>query len=184
MRQSRQRTTALRQGMGSGLGLRVRRWLGVASCALLTSLPVAAAGLFDRAPAVPVAAPNTLAPIEVRDLHYGDVLFEFYNGDLPNALLKLRVYESQGLLRHHADDAKLLLGGLYLSQGQHLEAGRLFAEVLDRPGVPPTVRDRARFLLGKVWYQRGYYAKAEQALRQTGNTLEPEWAAEIMRDYW
>ena len=182
MRQSRQRTTALRQGMGSGLGLRVRRWLGVASCALLTSLPVAAAGLFDRAPAVPVAAPNTLAPIEVRDLHYGDVLFEFYNGDLPNALLKLRVYEAQGLLRHHADDAKLLLGGLYLSQGQHLEAGRLFAEVLDRPGVPPTVRDRARFLLGKVWYQRGYYAKAEQALRQTGNTLEPEWAAE--RQQW
>ena len=186
MRQSRQRTAALRQGMGSvlvlRLSLRVSRWLSVASCALLTSLPVAAAGLFDRAPAVPAAAPNTLAPIEVRDLHYGDVLFEFYNGDLPNALLKLRVYEAQGLLRHHADDAKLLLGGLYLSQGQHLEAGRLFAEVLDRPGVPPTVRDRARFLLGKVWYQRGYYAKAEQALRQTGNTLEPEWAAE--RQQW
>ena len=133
MRQSRQRTPALRRGL----------CLGVATCALLTGLPVAAAGLLDRAPAVPAAAPDTLAPIEVRDLHYGDVLFEFYNGDLPNALLKLRVYEAQGLLRHHADDAKLLLGGLYFSQGQHLEAGRLFAEVLDRPGVPPTVRDRA-----------------------------------------
>ncbi len=172
MRQSRQRTPALRRGL----------CLGVATCALLTGLPVAAAGLLDRAPAVPAAAPDTLAPIEVRDLHYGDVLFEFYNGDLPNALLKLRVYEAQGLLRHHADDAKLLLGGLYFSQGQHLEAGRLFAEVLDRPGVPPTVRDRARFLLGKVWYQRGYYAKAEQVLRQTGNTLVPEWAAE--RQQW
>ena len=172
MRQSRQRTPALRRGL----------CLGVATCALLTGLPVVAAGLLDRAPAVPAAAPDTLAPIEVRDLHYGDVLFEFYNGDLPNALLKLRVYEAQGLLRHHADDAKLLLGGLYFSQGQHLEAGRLFAEVLDRPGVPPTVRDRARFLLGKVWYQRGYYAKAEQVLRQTGNTLMPEWAAE--RQQW
>jgi tetratricopeptide (TPR) repeat protein len=148
---------------------------------LLTGLPVAAAGLLDRAPVAP-AAPDTLAPIEVRDLHYGDVLFEFYNGNLPNALLKLRVFEAQGLLRHHPDDAKLLLGGLYFSQGQHLEAGRLFAEVLDRPGVPPVVRDRARFLLGKVWYQRGYYAKAEQVLRQTGNTLAPEWAAE--RQQW
>ena len=172
MRQSRQRTPALRRGL----------CLAVATCALLTGLPAAAAGLLDRAPAIPAAAPDTLAPIEVRDLHYGDVLFEFYNGDLSNALLKLRVYEAQGLLRHHADDAKLLLGGLYLSQGQHLEAGRLFAEVLDRPGVPPVVRDRARFLLGKVWYQRGYYAKAEQVLRQTGNTLAPEWAAE--RQQW
>lgn len=154
----------------------------LASLAVMAVAPAAtAAGLLDRAPVV-TAAPDSLAPIEVRDLHYGDVLFEFYNGDLPNALLKLRVYEAQGLLRHHADDAKLLLGGLYLSQGQHLEAGRLFAEVLDRPGVPPGVRDRARFLLGKVWYQRGYYARAEQVLRQTGDTLVPEWAAE--RQQW
>ena len=155
----------------------------LAALALLSVVPPASgAGLFNRAPAVAPPAPDALAPIDVRDLHYGDVLFEFYNGDLPTALLKLRVYEAQGLLRHHADDAKLLLGGLYLSQGQHLEAGRLFAEVLDRPGVPPAVRDRARFLLGKVWYQRGYYARAEQVLRQTGTTLAPEWGAE--RQQW
>ncbi len=150
-------------------------WLAVAPLAT-------AAGLLDRPPPVPAVAPDSLAPIEVRDLHYGDVLFEFYNGDLPTALLKLRVYEAQGLLQNHADDAQLLLGGLYLAQGQHLEAGRLFASVLERPGVPPGVRDRARFLLGKVWYQRGYYDRAEQVLRQTGDTLVPEWRAE--RQQW
>ena len=167
---------ALRQRLRRSLCGNACVGLAVLAAAAMTPL-AGAAGLLDREPVAALPAPDALAPIEVRDPHYGDVLFEFYNGDLSTALLKLRVYEAQGLLRHHADDAKLLLGGLYLSQGQHLEAGRLFAEVLDRPGVPPGVRDRARFLLGKVWYQRGYYAKAEAVLLQTGTTLAPEWAA-------
>ena len=175
MRQRRKRV--------AGVSLRMGLRMSFAVLATVAMAPLAgAAGLLGRESASALPAPDALAPIEVRDPHYGDALFEFYTGDLPTALLKLRVYEAQGLLRHHADDAKLLLGGLYLSQGQHLEAGRLFAEVLDRPGVPSGVRDRARFLLGKVWYQRGYYAKAEAVLRQTGTTLSPEWAAE--RQQW
>lgn len=149
------------------------------ACACLAgaSAVADAAGLFSRAPVESPAA-DALAPIEVKDLHYGDVLFDYFNGDLDGTLLKLRVYEARGLLPHHADDARLLLGGLYLAEGQHLEAGRLFQEVLDRPGVPAAVRDRARFLLGKVWYQRGYYAKAESVLSSVGATLVPAWEAE------
>jgi len=136
-----------------------------------------AAGLFDRDPVetVPTDAP---APIEIRDLHYGDVLFDFYNGDLEGSLLKLRVYEAQGLLRHHAEDARLLQGGLYLAAGQHVQAGQLFQSVLDGPAVPAAVRDRARFLLGKVWYQRGYDREAEQALAAVSGSLPPAWEEE------
>jgi len=135
--------------------------------------------------AVPAAAddgaprPGALPPVQVQDLHYGDVLFHFYQDDYFGALTRLTAAREKGRLQNHADDAELLLGGLYLSLGQHREAGRIFAAVLDRPNVPAPVRDRARFYLGKVWYQRGYYEDAVATLAQAGRAgLTPDMEAE------
>lgn len=126
--------------------------------------------------AAPVAAPPpeaALPPVEVKDLAYGDVLFHFFQDDYFGALTRLSVAQERGTVPHHIDDAELLTGGLYLSLGQHREAGAIFERVLDRKNVPPPVRDRARFYLGKVWYQRGYMDKAVTVLSQSGGRTLP-----------
>lgn len=119
--------------------------------------------------AEPAKPPGTLAPVTIKDLYYGDVLFYYFQDDYFGALTRLRVAQEKGRVSHHTEEAELLLGGLYLSYGQHLEAGRIFERLL-AGNVAPGVRDRAWFYLGKVWYQRGYWPEAERALREVGKT--------------
>ncbi|MBS0373291.1 MAG: tetratricopeptide repeat protein [Proteobacteria bacterium] len=161
--------------------------MGIASCAARWRRALALAGLLAFAPAAIMAAPAAKRPatpgalpaVKVRDLYYGDVLFYFYQDDYFAALTRLTAAQQQGRLAHHEADAELLLGGLYLSLGQHREAGQIFSEVLNRPGVPQPVRDRARFFLGKVWYQRGYFDKAADTLEAAGKAgLTPSMDAE------
>ena len=120
---------------------------------------------------------GTLAPTTVKDLYYGDVLFYFYQDDYFNALTRLRAAQLKGRVAHHADEAELLLGGLYLSYGEHLEAGAIFDRLL-KADAPLSVRNRAWFYLGKVWYQRGYWAQAENALRKVEGELPSQLEAE------
>lgn len=120
---------------------------------------------------------GTLKPTTVKDLHYGDVLFHFFQDDYFGALTRLRAAQSQSRVSHHLDESELLLGGLYLSYGEHLEAGRIFERLLQQ-NVAPMVRNRAWFYLGKVWYQRGYWEDAERALRRIEGRLTPALDAE------
>ena len=146
----------------------------------LVLLPLAAtAKPTPEKPAAPPPGPGALPPVPIRDLYYGDVLYYFYQDDYFDALLHLTAAQAANRIAHHGDDAELLLGGLYLSLGQHREAGQIFADVLARKDVPAPVRDRARFFLGKVWYQRGYFDKAVDALQSAGSAgLTPAMDAE------
>ena len=139
---------------------------------LALALGVLPAAYADAPPLKPIRKPTlgALPPVKVRDLYYGDVLFYFYQDDYFAALTRLTAAQAQGRLPHHGDDAELLLGGLYLSVGQHREAGEIFSSLLSRPNVPAPVRDRARFYLGKVWYQRGYFDKASDVLAAAGQS--------------
>ena len=98
----------------------------------------------------------------MQDLHYGDVLFYFYQDEDFEAITRLNAYEQWQLLPHHQAESQLLLGGLYLSLGLHNEAGKRF-ETLLTPDMPAGVRNRAWFYLAKVWYARGYLDRAEHA---------------------
>ena len=118
-----------------------------------------------------------LTPTTVKDLHYGDVLFHFFQDDFFGALTRLRAAQQLKRIEHHSLDGELLLGGLYLSYGQHLEAGRIFQSLLDE-STPVNVRNKAWFYLGKVWYQRGYWKQAEEALRRVQGALPPSLDAE------
>jgi hypothetical protein len=139
----------------------------------------AAAKTVPAKPLVPKPGPGALPPVPVRDLYYGDALFYFYQDDFYSALTHLTAAQASGRLAHHGDDAELLLGGLYLSLGQHRDAGQIFEEVLKNKTVPAAVRDRARFFLGKVWYQRGYFDKAAESLANAGSGgLTPSMNAE------
>jgi hypothetical protein len=143
---------------------------------LIASLAVAA--LTASSPAVARRHdPEKLPVTRIRDLHYGDVLFYFYQDDDFEAITRLTAYQHWNLIPHHEEEGQLLLGGLYLSLGMHNEAGERFQSLLTRD-VPTGVRNRAWFYLAQVWYARGYLDKAEDALRKVQGKLSPELEAE------
>jgi len=113
----------------------------------------------------------------IRDLYYGDVLFYFYQQDDFEALTRLLVARQEGRVSHHAADAELLLGGLYLTYGQHRQAGEIFARLLDE-STDPAVRDRAWLYVGKARYERGQFAAADEAFARVGDALPRSLDAE------
>jgi hypothetical protein len=104
-------------------------------------------------------------------------LFQFYAGQEFQALTELEAFSQWQRMPHHAADADLLAGGLYLSLGMHNEAGRRFERLLTND-VPVGVRDRAWFYLAKIWYERGYYDRSEAALDHIGASMGAELDAE------
>jgi hypothetical protein len=145
--------------------------LAIASIALAVS--VAASGPVDARRHDPEKLPIT----RIRDLHYGDVLFYYFQDDDFEAITRLTAYQQWNLIPHHEDEGQLLLGGLYLSLGMHNEAGERFQTLLTQD-VPTGVRNRAWFYLAQVWYARGYLDKAEEALRKIQGKLSAELEAE------
>jgi lipopolysaccharide biosynthesis regulator YciM len=121
--------------------------------------------------------PDGLPPHKIEDLHYGDVLFYFYQDDYFAAITRLLAAQELQRVPHTESEAELLLGGLYLSLGEHVEAGRIFDALLAANSTE-AVRNRAWYFLGKVWYQRGYLEESERALKQVSDTIEPRINAE------
>jgi len=109
------------------------------------------------------AADDGREPIVVQDPHYGEVLFYFYQEDYFPAIVRVLAAKERQQFDDHADEAELLLGGMYLSYGHHLEAAEIFERLLAN-NVAPDIRDRTWFFLAKIWYQRGYLDKSQQAL--------------------
>src|SRR5260370_19772791 len=105
--------------------------------------------------------PNGLAPQDVKDLHYGDVLFYFYQDDYFDSITRLLAARQLDRIPHTQGEAELLLGGLYLSLGEHVEAGRIF-EALLNPNTPETGRNKARCYLGKASDQPGHFRHFER----------------------
>jgi len=143
--------------------------LALAVLLTLTGLPAAQAARNSD--------PDKLPSIRVQDLHYGEVLFQFYSGQEFQALTELEAFSEWQRMPHHAHDADLLAGGLYLELGMHNEAGVRFERLLTGD-IPLGVRNHAWFYLAKIWYERGYYDRAEQAIGHIEGRLPEELEAE------
>ncbi len=128
-------------------------------CALLLSLMLRAVYAEDKAP-----------QHVVRDLPYGEVLFDFYKQDYFAAITRLIAEKQQQRLLNHVDDSEILLGGMDLSYGMHEEARRIFLQVLDN-SVKEATRNRAWYYLGKISYQRGYMQEALDSLNRISGDL-------------
>jgi hypothetical protein len=113
----------------------------------------------------------------VRDLAYGEVLFELFQDDHLAALTRLLAGLERNELPSHSREADLLLGALYLSYGQHRIAGQVFGQILEQ-SVDPMLHDRAWFFLASIWHQRGYLADAEAALARISGALPESLAPE------
>src|SRR5688572_19818650 len=132
---------------------------GVLLAAVASALALAAPSAAARDKSKEEEKPLIGTPQAVQDLHWGDVLFYFYQGDYLQSLTRLGASQDFDRLTHHTIEAELLKGGLYLSLGEHDEAGRIFRALLN-DNVPLDVRNRAWFYLAKVWYQREYLQQA------------------------
>jgi lipopolysaccharide biosynthesis regulator YciM len=124
--------------------------------------------------------PEKLPEGHIRDLHFGDVLFLYFQEDDAHdfeALTRVLAYQHWGRMPHHAEDAELIAGSLYLQEGMHNEAGEIFQRLLTN-NVSSGVRNRAWLYLGQVWYARGYYDKAEGALRKVNGRMSPDYEAQ------
>ncbi len=106
----------------------------------------------------------------VKDPHYGDTLFEFFQDRYFSSVTGLMASQQLNRVARHADEAEVLRGGMLLSYGLHREAGKIFGKLIEG-GAKPKVRDRAWFYLAKIRYQRGYLAEAETALANVGDKL-------------
>lgn len=145
-----------------------RRLIAVALGAVLAALAFA-----DNA----LAGDINSEPTVVEDPHFGEVLYYFYQEDYFPAIVRLLAARQQNLMTDHADEAELLLGGMYLSYGHHLRAAEIFEQLL-ADNVDAEIRDRTWFFLAKIWQQRGYLDKAEQALANIGEPLPGSMEAE------
>jgi hypothetical protein len=121
--------------------------------------------------------PDGLPPQDVKDLPYGDVLFYFFQDDYFDSITRLLAARQLDRIPHTQGEAELVLGGLYLSLGEHVEAGKIFEALLNQ-NTSEVVRNKAWFYLGKVWYQRGYLQESERALRQVSDKIDPRISAE------
>lgn len=110
---------------------------------------------------------------EIKDPHYGDVLFQYFQENYFTAATTLMVSQKMDRVAHHTQEAEVLRGGILLSYGLHLEAGDIFTRLIETGATPPT-RDRAWYFLAKIRYQRGYLAEAQEAMARIGNALAPE----------
>ena len=129
-----------------------------------------------------VAPGNSLAasnkPQQVLDLHYGEVLFHFYQEDYFTAITHLMVAREEDLLQHHDKESELLLGGLQLSYGMLDQAESQFHRLLDTDS-DSALHDRVWYYLTKINYQRGHYQKAYSTLQDIGKPRDKALAAEL-----
>ncbi len=97
----------------------------------------------------------------IEDLHYGEVLFHFFQDDYFTSITHLLAAQQLNRVSHHRPDDELLLGGIELSYGMHNEASKIFARLLEE-NSDDAVKNRAYYYLAKISYQRGYLANAAQ----------------------
>ncbi|UCH16950.1 MAG: hypothetical protein JSW36_14810, partial [Burkholderiales bacterium] len=155
------------------------RWLDRArrtSARIAALAALACAAAFAPAALAQVA---DSARLVIRDPHYGDTLFHFYQSHYFSAVTGLMASQHFDRVSQHADEAEVLRGGLLLSYGLHAEAGAIFARLIDK-GAPPAVRDRAWYYLAKIRYQRGLPSEAEVALAR----VEGRLPGELQDDRW
>ncbi len=136
-------------------------------CFRIKALLILALGLFGP---VLNAAPDSRS---VKDIAYGPVLFQFHQKNFFTAITELQAAQDKGLLRHHADEAELLLAGLYLSYGMQRTAEGIFNRLLTQQ-VTPRIRNQVWLQLASIYHERGYGEKAQSLLARMENKLSGE----------
>ena len=121
---------------------------------------------------------NIQKPNVIKDLHYGEVLFHFYQEDYFTSIVHLLAARQLNRTTNHAPDDEILLGGIDLSYGLHKESARIFNELLES-NARDTVKNRAYYYLAKIYYQRGYIEEASHFLSKIHGPVQENIFGEL-----
>jgi len=110
---------------------------------------------------------------QVKDLKYGTILFDYYQQDYFAALVGYEHAKTLGELKHNADDARLLKGGMTLSYGLPNDAQAIFKDLLNE-NVPSDTANKAWFYLAKLYYHKGDTYQASRNLARIQGDIPQE----------
>jgi enamine deaminase RidA (YjgF/YER057c/UK114 family) len=105
-----------------------------------------------------------------QDLRYGESLYHYYTGDIPQALTVLLRAQADGGITGHQHYPALMRAGMYLAYGMRNRARAEFAAHLGQ-GEPPQVRDTAHYYLAQLDYRAGHYTQAAASANTIGDAL-------------
>jgi TolA-binding protein len=105
--------------------------------------------------------------------------FDLLMGDPFAAVTQLEADLLQGRITHRPAQAQLVLGSLYLANGAHHKAARIF-EALGNSNQPQAVRNQAWLSLAQVQYQRGQSETALASLQRIQGTLPSQAQQEFL----
>ncbi|MBT8113594.1 MAG: hypothetical protein KJO47_07930, partial [Gammaproteobacteria bacterium] len=121
---------------------------------------------------------NIEQPNIIKDLHYGEVLFHFYQEDYFTSIVHLLAARDLNRTTNHVPDDELLLGGIDLSYGLHKEASRIFDRLL-QGNVRDAIKNRAYYYLAKIYYQRGYIDESADFLSNVSGPVQESVFGEL-----
>lgn len=136
-------------------------------------------------------AADTRGAKDIRDLFFGEALFDYYQQDYFSAVVLLDAELTQlyslddpknDSLSFHREESELLVGDMELSYRMHQRVGRAMQRLLDK-SVHPSIRDRAAFRLARIAFKTSAYDDALQYLDAIGPTapLELRQQAALLR---
>jgi hypothetical protein len=110
---------------------------------------------------------------QLEDLYFGEALFYAYQEAYFDSITRLDAELAQhyaldqpslDTLSTHRGEAEFDVGDLELRYRMHQSAGRAIERVLNAVDVPQEVRNEAAYRLARIYYAKGYYINAAQAL--------------------
>ena len=113
----------------------------------------------------------------MQDLHYGDVLFYFFQDDYFDSITRLLAARQLDRIPHTQGRRNCCWAVCICRWASTSRRAGSFEALLNK-NTSEAVRNRAWFYLGKVWYQRGYLEESERALQQVSDKIDPRINAE------
>ena len=120
------------------------------------------------------AVAGTSAPRELKDLYYGEALYDAFQGDWFDAISRLDTELSQhyGLdepkldtLYYHINQAEFAVGDFELAYRMHQRAGRAITAFIEG-NVEEPVRNEAIFRLARIYFQKNQPVNALYAIER------------------
>ncbi len=137
--------------------------------------------------ALVVIAPRPAMAADLRDLYFGEALYQAYQGQYFDALERLDAELAQhrrvdqpelDSLQYHIRQADLSVGDFELRYRMHLRAGRAIRAVLDADVEQP-VKNEAAYRLARIEFQKGQPEDALHALERIQGTVPDNIRDEI-----
>jgi tetratricopeptide (TPR) repeat protein len=120
------------------------------------------------------APAGTSAPKELKDLYFGEALYDAFQGDWFDAIARLdtELMQHYGVdeperdtLHYHINQAEFDVGDFELAYRMHQRAGRAIKAVIEG-NVEETVRNEATFRLARIFFQKDQPQNALQAVER------------------